>query len=105
MDANVLFSKALGLGSGWKVVKSEMDVEGRELKLWLDFEPGSLLACPQCGEFCPVHDTVDEKWRHLDFWQHRTELNARGARHQLPGTRSLASRSDRGLGLAADLPS
>ena len=31
MDANVLFSKALGLGSGWKVVKSEMDVGGREL--------------------------------------------------------------------------
>ena len=77
MDANVLFSKALGLGSGWKVVKSEMDVGGRELKLWLDFEPGSLFACPQCGEFCPVHDTVEKKWRHLDFWQHRTELNAR----------------------------
>ncbi|HEY5813202.1 MAG TPA: hypothetical protein VIT23_11195, partial [Terrimicrobiaceae bacterium] len=47
MDANVLFSKALGLGSGWKVVKSEMDVAGRELKLWLDFEPGSQFACPQ----------------------------------------------------------
>ena len=77
MDANVLFSKALGLGSGWKVVKSEMDVGGRELKLWLDFESGSQFACPQCGEFCPVHDTVEKKWRHLDFWQHRTELNAR----------------------------
>ena len=77
MDANVLFSKALGLGSGWKVVKSEMDVGGRELKLWLDFEPGSQFACPQCGEFCAVHDTVEKKWRHLDFWQHRTELNAR----------------------------
>ena len=77
MDANVLFSKALGLGSGWKVVKSEMDVGGRELKLWLDFELGSQFACPQCGEFCPVHDTVEKKWRHLDFWQHRTELNAR----------------------------
>ena len=38
MDANVLFGKALGLGDGWKVVKSEMDVEGRQLKLWLDFE-------------------------------------------------------------------
>jgi len=77
MDANVLFSKALGLGSGWKVVKSEMDVGGRELKLWLDFELGSQFACPQCGEFCAVHDTVEKKWRHLDFWQHRTELHAR----------------------------
>ena len=77
MDANVLFGKALGLGSGWKVVKSEMDVAGRELKIWLDFESGSQFACPQCGAFCPVHDTVEKKWRHLDFWQHRTELIAR----------------------------
>ena len=77
MDANVLFGKALGLGSGWKVIKSEMDVAGQELKIWLDFESGSQFACPRCGKFCPVHDTVDKKWRHLDFWQHRTELIAR----------------------------
>ena len=51
------FQQGAGLGSGWKVVKSEMDVGGRELKLWLDFELGSQFACPQCGEFCPVHDT------------------------------------------------
>lgn len=24
-----------------------------------------------------MHDTVEKKWRHLDFWQHRTELTAR----------------------------
>ena len=77
MDANVLFGKALGLGSVWKVVKSEMDVAGRELKIWLDFETGSQFACPQCGKFSPVHDTVEKRWRHLDFWQHRTELIAR----------------------------
>jgi transposase len=77
MDANVLFGKALGLGSGWKVVKSEMDVAGRELKIRLDFESGSQFACPQCGKFCPVHDKVEKRWRHLDFWQHRTELIAR----------------------------
>jgi transposase len=82
MDANVLFGKALGLGSGWKVVKSEMDVAGRELKIWLDFESGSQFACPQCGKFSAVHDTVEKKWRHLDFWQHRTELIARVPRTQ-----------------------
>ena len=63
MDANVLFGKALGLGDGWKVVKSEMDVEGRQLKLWLDFEKGSQFACPECGEYCPVHDTVEKRWQ------------------------------------------
>lgn len=77
MDANVLFGKALGLGDGWKVVESEMDVEGRQLKLRLDFAKGLQFACPECGEYCPVHDTVEKRWRHLDFWQHRTELVAR----------------------------
>jgi transposase len=77
MNTHVLFSQALGLGSGWKVVKNEMNVADGELKLWLDFEPGSLFACPKCEKFCPVHDTVEKKWRHLDFWQHRTMLIAR----------------------------
>ena len=77
MDANILFGQALGLGSGWKVLKSEMDVEGRQLRLWLDFERGAQFACPECGQWCSVHDTVEKKWRHLDFWQHRTELIAR----------------------------
>ncbi|MGC1481648.1 MAG: ISL3 family transposase [Chthoniobacterales bacterium] len=77
MDANVLFGQALGLDGGWKVVKSEMDAPGRELKLKLDFEAGRRFGCPRCRESCPVHDTVEKKWRHLDFWQHRTELAAR----------------------------
>lgn len=77
MDANLLFGQALGLGDGWNVVRSEMDVEGRQLRLWLDFSKGAQHACPECGEYCPVHDTVEKRWRHLDFWQHQTELIAR----------------------------
>jgi len=77
MEANQLFSMALGLGNAWRVVKSEMNVKKRELKLWLDFESGLQFGCPECGEFCPVHDTVEKQWRHLDFWQHQTELIAR----------------------------
>ena len=79
MDANILFGQALGLGSGWKVLKSEMDVEGRQLRLWLDFERGAQFACPECGQWCSVHDTVEKKWRHLDFWQHRKSLRKQGA--------------------------
>ena len=58
-------------------MKSEMNVEGQQLKLWLDFEAGSQFACSECGDYCPVHDTVEKRWRHMDFWQHRTELIAR----------------------------
>jgi transposase len=77
MDANNLFGMALGLGNGWKVAKSEMDVERRQLRLWLDFATGSQFACSECGEYCPVHDTVEKTWRHLNFWQHTTQLTAR----------------------------
>jgi transposase len=84
MDANKLFEMALGLGSGWKVVKSEMDVGTRQLKIWLDFGAGSQFECPECGEYCGVHDTVEKRWRHLDFWQHQTELIARVPRVDCP---------------------
>ena len=77
MDANTLFSQALGLGAQWNVVKSEMDVPQRQLRLELDFPAGTKFACPRCGQLCAVHDTVDKEWRHLDFWQHRTDLRAR----------------------------
>lgn len=77
MDANKLFGMALGVGNGWRVVKSEMDVAGRQLQLWLDFAAGSQFACPRCGEWCGVHDTAEKSWRHLNFWQHQTELHAR----------------------------
>jgi hypothetical protein len=47
MQENILFWQALGLGNGWKVIKSEMDVAGQQLKLWLDFERGTYFACPK----------------------------------------------------------
>ena len=77
MNANALFEQALGLGSGWKVVDSKMDTDAKRLDLRLDFQPGSHFACSKCGTFCPLHDTVEKSWRHLDFWQHQTILTAR----------------------------
>lgn len=58
-DANKLFEKALGVGNGWRVVNSEMDVKGRKLRLWLDFASGSHFDCPQCGEWRGMHDMGD----------------------------------------------
>ena len=49
MEANKLFEMALGAGNGWRVVKREMNVAGRQLQLWLDFAAGSQFACPRCG--------------------------------------------------------
>ena len=55
MEANVLFGKALGLGSGWKVVKSEMDV-GRELKIWLDFRVRLSICLPAMRKVLSTRD-------------------------------------------------
>ena len=76
MDSNELFSRALGLSGGWKVVESAFSEKGG-LGLELDFEAGEKFACPKCGASCPVHDTTMKTWRHMDFWQHVTELAAR----------------------------
>ena len=68
-------------------------VDGR-LDLFVDFPRGSRFACAQCGrEGCAVHDTKEETWRHLDFFQHRTLLHARVPRVTCPecGVRKVAT--------------
>ncbi len=77
VDAIILVSQVLGLGSQWKVVKSEMDVLQRKLRLALDFPAGTKLACARCGQLCAAHGMAEKEWRHLDIWQHRTDLRAR----------------------------
>ena len=73
-----LFQAALGLSEPWQVVSVEFDPAGKRLDLRIDFEKGSRFACPECGRAdCPVHDTEEKTWRHLDFFQHQAYLTAR----------------------------
>ena len=74
-------------------MRSAFDAEGGQLELYLDFARGRRFACAECGrEGCAVHDTKDETWRHLDFFQHRTLLHARVPRVICPecGVRKVA---------------
>lgn len=79
MLTNELFGMALGLTGGWKVACSDFAEDGG-LTLELDFERGTHFVCQECAELCPVQETVERQWRHLDFWQHRTVLKARVSR-------------------------
>ncbi len=77
-EVQQLFEKALGLVPPWKVTRSEFDPVAKRLDLFLDFERGARFRCPDCGaEGCPVHDTEDREWRHLDFFQYQAYLHAR----------------------------
>jgi transposase len=89
-----LFQVALGLSSPWTVMRVEFDAADGRLDLYVDFPRGSRFACPECGRAgCAVHDTKDEMWRHLDFFQHRTHLHARTPRVTCPdcGVRKAAT--------------
>ena len=81
MRDNDLFRLALGITSPWFVASSGFDAEKKRLDVALDFKAGSRFACPECkAEDCPVHDTVEKTWRHLDFFQHQAFLTARTPR-------------------------
>ncbi|MGZ6639804.1 MAG: ISL3 family transposase [Solirubrobacteraceae bacterium] len=80
-----LFQAALGLSEPWQVASVEFDPAGKRLDLRIDFEKGSRFACPECGRAdCPVHDTEEKTWRHLDFFQHQAYLTARVPRVLCP---------------------
>jgi transposase len=75
-------------------MRVEFDAADGRLDLYVDFARGSRFACPECGRAgCAVHDTKDERWRHLDFFQHRTHLHARTPRVTCPdcGVRKAAT--------------
>ena len=76
------------------VTRAEFNAADGRLDLYVDFPRGSRFACAQCGrEGRAVHDTKEETWRHLDFFQHRTLLHARTPRVTCPecGVRKVAT--------------
>ena len=79
-----LFSLAIGLVPPWLVDHVTFTVEEKRLDLHINFPAGSRFACPVCGEECPVHDTREHTWRHMDFFQHEAYLHARVPRVKCP---------------------
>ena len=91
MDAKELFTAALQLSPEWKVTDCRLDQTARRLTLKLDFQAGSKFPAPGTDHqlLCPVHDTVEKTWRHLDFFQYQTELVARVPRVKTPAGQVL----------------
>jgi transposase len=72
------FQAALGLKDPWFVTGSRFDAAAKRLDIDISFDRQTLFACPSCGAVdCPVYDARPLTWRHLNFWQHQTYLNAR----------------------------
>ncbi len=87
MDGLGLFTTALGLGEPWRVSRAEFDDESGRLDLHVVYQRGARFSCSESGcgqDRCPVHDTMDTTWRHLDFFQHQAYLHARVPRVRCP---------------------
>jgi hypothetical protein len=76
MTPEELFTAALGLGRQWRVVEY-FEGEPKRLELRLEHVPGEHFECPVCQASCGVHDTIERRWRHMNFFQYRCELVAK----------------------------
>jgi transposase len=88
-----LFQLALGIADPWKVDRLQFDLDKRRLDIQVGTSRGARFPCPECGlADCPVHDTADKEWRHLNFFEHEAYLHARVPRVRCPqhGVRQVA---------------
>lgn len=79
---------ALGVEAPWSVKSAEFNIAEKRLDIWLEFKRGSRFNISvEEGEpevLCPVHDTVEKTWRHLNFFEHECYLHARVPRVETP---------------------
>jgi transposase len=75
---SALFQLALGIAPPWEVDRLEFDPDRHRLDIYIGFQRGAHFPCPEGDSAdCPVHDTTDKEWRHLNFFQHEAFLHGR----------------------------
>ena len=70
-NSAALFSMALGLQVPWEVTEISFREKGKkkELHLQIGFARGTRFP-DETGILCPVHDTVERQWQHMNFFEH-----------------------------------
>ena len=79
-----LFEAALGIEAPWHVISVDLDTAAQTLTIRIDFAPGSRFSVKGIAGAHPVHDTVEKRYRHLNFFQHECFLVVRTPRVKLP---------------------
>ena len=77
MNSTEIFSLALGLESPWKIEKVEMELTEnsiKELHLHIGHSKGYQFK-DKDEKPCPVYDTKDRKWRHMNFFEHHCYIH------------------------------
>jgi len=69
--------RTLGIARPWYVESAELDPGSEILTVTLNFERGATFACGSCARpGCKAYDTMWRRWRHLDFFEYTTTLEA-----------------------------
>lgn len=72
-----IFEKALGVEEPWFIETTTFDADKKRLDIRINFKRGWRFPLEEGGTACPVHDTEEKAWRHLNFFQHECYLHVR----------------------------
>ena len=78
------FEVALGIAEPWSLSSVECDEAAKVSTVPVAFKPGRHFAIAGHEGAHPVHDTVTNAHRHLNFFQHECHLQVRTPRVTLP---------------------
>ena len=78
MNSDAIFSLALGITQPWKIteIKFTNNVSGKELNIYIDFDRGAKFDDSE-GNAHSAYDTIDKRWRHLNFFEHCCFIHCR----------------------------
>jgi transposase len=80
-----LFSTALGIEEPVYIEEIVFNGMEGELHIHMNFRRGSRFSCSECAEAdLPVHDTIEKRWRHLNFFQYKCYIHLRTPRTKCP---------------------
>ena len=86
MKATTFLEQTLEIDPPWYVESVGLNRESGALLVRLEFEEGGTFTCGACGRpDCKAYDTYWKRWRHLDFFGHRTFLHAPAPRVRCRG--------------------
>jgi transposase len=72
------YSKLLGILSPWRVADVQLNLELKWVEIFIQWTPGEMPPCPDCGKPCSIHDHAAQRtWRHLDTMQFETRITCR----------------------------
>ena len=78
MKDTELYTRLLGIKRPWYIKEVTYGDNPERIDIYLEPGPGILLPCPECDNYSPVYDHMEEReWQHLNTCHVATYIHAR----------------------------